>query len=114
MRQAWIILGKVVKSDLLKRVRIPASTTANVRSMSTVKFPDALTGPFNFVDNARCEPIELNETFPNLEPRSGKKISDVAVSGSAEVDRAVKAAKQAGAEWSKVSTSKVKDSLRCC
>lgn len=102
MRQAWIIFGKVVKTDLLKRVRIPASTTANVRSMSTVKFPDALTGPFNFVDNVRCKPIESTETFLNLEPRSGKKISDVAVSGSAEVDRAVKAAKQAGAEWSKV------------
>ena len=74
----------------------------NFRAMSTLNSNSALQGPFNFVDNQRCDPIDPEGTYENLEPRSGRKISDVKISGEKEVDRAVKAAKAAGAGWSQV------------
>jgi len=101
MRQVLFLFRKTSFYDLSKRLSVQ---TSHLRKMSTLNFGDALKGPFNFVDNVRCDPVDAQTegTFENLEPRSGKKISDVPNSGKEEIDRAVKAAKLAGSEWSKV------------
>ena len=99
MRQILFLFRQTTRNDFSKRFSLRHS---QLRNMSSLNFSAALEGPFNFVDNVRCDPIESQETFEDLEPRSGKKICDVKVSGKEEVDRAVKAAKLAGAGWSKV------------
>ena len=89
----------------LLRHSVTKSKLSHLRQMSTFTLSDALVGPFNFVDNVRCNPVDgsTEGSFDNLEPRSGKKLSEVKISGEREVDRAVKAAKLAGSEWSRVS-----------
>ncbi len=73
------------------------------RAMST-SFK-SLSGPFNWVNNQRVEPLDSYGKISNLEPRSGKLLAEVATSGKKEVDRAVQAAKEAFQSWSKVKTS---------
>ena len=97
MRQINVIFRQVLRVDF--------SNSTNIRRMSTtLNFKDALSGPFNFVDNRRCDPVDASTegTFDNIEPRSGLKLSEVKISGQQEVDRVVKTAKLAGNEWSKV------------
>ncbi|XP_043207587.1 4-trimethylaminobutyraldehyde dehydrogenase-like [Amphibalanus amphitrite] len=67
------------------------------RSISTV-----IKGPFNFVENARCEPVDKFNDVDNLEPSSGKVLHKFGSSGANEVNRAVEAAKNAYEEWSKL------------
>ena len=59
-------------------------------------------GPYNWVNNQRVEPIEASGIIKNLEPRSGKLLAQVPISGTSEVDRVVQTAKKAFKSWSKV------------
>jgi len=61
------------------------------------------SGPFNWVNGRRCEPIESPRCSANLEPRSGKLLASVPISGKTEVDRAVAAARAAFPGWSGLS-----------
>ena len=106
MRQITNLCKNLKNFDLLTihqsyRVR-NLYTTTKLRAMSTLNLTSALNGPFNFINNQRCDPIDSEGTFENLEPRSGLKLSNVNISGLKEVDRAVKAAKASGVAWSKV------------
>lgn len=61
------------------------------------------SGPYNWVDGKRCQPVDTIGTFENLEPRTGKLLCSVPSSGPKEVDRAVAAAAQAFKTWSQLS-----------
>ena len=63
---------------------------------------DAGAGPYNWVDGARCQPTHILRTIDNPEPRTGKLLCKVPVSGRDEVDRAVKAARAALPQWKQV------------
>ena len=65
---------------------------------------DCRQGPFNWVSGIRCNPVneKSGNAFDNVEPRTGNVLAKVPVSGKAEVNRAVKAAKEAFKEWEKV------------
>ena len=105
MRQITNLCKNLIKlnfSTIHQSCRLKNLHATNVRAMSTLNLNSALQGPFNFVDNQRCDPIDPEGTYENLEPRSGRRISDVKISGPKEVDRAVKAAKAAGVGWSQV------------
>ena len=65
------------------------------------KYPGLTSGPFNWINNKRVE-SSLSETFDDVEPRTGKVLAKVPVSGQAELDQAVQAAKKAFPEWSQV------------
>ena len=68
--------------------------------MSTVF--KSTSGPFNWINNQRVNPIAAKGSIKNLEPRSGKLLANVPISDQADVDRAVKAAKSAYQSWSQV------------
>ncbi len=57
-------------------------------------------GPFNWVSGRRVDPVDSPSAIRNLEPRTGKLLSEVPVSGRKEVDRAVEAAAEAFPGWS--------------
>jgi hypothetical protein len=59
-------------------------------------------GPYNWINNARVEPIDKLGNIQDLEPRSGKLLANVTSSGKEEVNRAVQAAKIAFKSWSQV------------
>lgn len=59
-------------------------------------------GPYNWVDNKRVDPLDSLGTIDNLEPRTGKTLAKVPISGPKEVDRAVTAAKKAFKSWSQL------------
>ena len=61
---------------------------------SDSKYPGLTSGPFNWINNKRVE-SSLPETFEDVEPRTGKVLAKVPVSGQAELDQAVHAAKAA-------------------
>ena len=63
---------------------------------------DPKNGPFNFINNQRVNPIDSAGTFDNLEPRSGKLLAPIPISGAKEIDRAVNAASSAFKIWSQV------------
>ncbi len=63
---------------------------------------DCRTGPFNWIDGHRQEPVDAAGAFDNIEPRTGKTLSKVTSSGQKEVDRAVQSAKKAFEGWRKV------------
>ena len=59
-------------------------------------------GPYNWINNARVLPLGTNvATFDDLEPKSGKILAKIPVSGEEEVNRVVEAARAAFASWSK-------------
>ena len=59
-------------------------------------------GPYNWINNARVLPLGTNVgTFDDLEPKSGKILAKIPVSGEEEVNRVVEAARAAFATWSK-------------
>ena len=68
---------------------------------SDSKYPGLTSGPFNWINNKRVE-SSLPETFEDVEPRTGKVLAKVPVSGQAELDQAVLAAKAAFPAWSQV------------
>ena len=78
--------------------------TYQTRSMSNQAFK-SLSGPFNWVNNQRTEPVEVMGTIDNLSPRTGKTIAQVPISGKSEIDRAVQAAKSALVSWKELSGS---------
>ena len=57
---------------------------------------------FYRVNNARVQPADSSGNFQDLEPRSGKLLAEVPISGTKDVDQAVQAAKIAFKSWSKV------------
>jgi len=63
----------------------------------------SLKGPFNWINNARVNPLKAIGSIDNLSPRTGISIADVPVSGQEEVDRAVQAAKDAFGSWKSLS-----------
>jgi len=69
---------------------------------SDSKYPGLTSGPFNWINNKRVE-SSLPETFEDVEPRTGKVLAKVPVSGQAELDQAVLAAKAAFPAWSQMS-----------
>ena len=77
----------------------------SLRKMSSAKFK-SVTGPFNWINNQRVSPkdVTTSSVTSNVEPRSGKLLAEVPISGPKDVDTAVKAAKTAFQSWSKVST----------
>ena len=80
----------------LSASRISASTTMPITT-------DARVGPYNWVNGERCEPHHILRTTDNPEPRTGKLLCKVGVSGRDEVDRAVSAARKALPAWKAVS-----------
>ena len=70
------------------------------RSIST-----SIRGPFNFVRNERCEPVDRFNDVDNLEPSTGKVLHKFGSSAQDEVNRAIAAAKEAYQSWSKVNRS---------
>ena len=68
---------------------------------SDSKYPGLTSGPFNWINNKRVE-SSLAETFEDVEPRTGKVLAKVPISGQAELDQAVLAAKAAFPAWSQV------------
>lgn len=58
--------------------------------------------PLNFVDGNRVDPCSQDESgsFPVIEPASGKILCKAKSSGKEEVDRAVRAAREAFDGWS--------------
>ena len=72
-----------------------------LRTMSTAL--RSVKGPFNWVNNERVEPVDTSSGVINdIEPRSGKVLAQVPISGKKDVDIAVQAAKKAFRSWSKV------------
>ena len=72
-----------------------------LRTMSTAL--RSVKGPFNWVNNERVEPVDTSSGAINdIEPRSGKVLAQVPISGKKDVDIAVQAAKKAFRSWSKV------------
>ena len=65
-------------------------------------FSAAIEGPFNFVENKRCEPADKLNDIDNFEPSTGKVLHTFGNSGQKEVNRAIMAAKEAYPSWSKV------------
>ena len=63
---------------------------------------DVRSGPFNWVNGERCNPVDSSKTFNNVEPRTGKVLAAIPASGPQEVNRAVEAASQALVGWKKV------------
>ena len=63
-------------------------------------------GPFNWINNQRVPASggTDGQTFDDIEPRSGKVLAKVGVSGQADVDDAVAAAKAAQPAWNEVWT----------
>ena len=63
----------------------------------------SVSGPYNWINNQRVSPVDTSAGVINdLEPRSGKLLAKVPVSGTSDVDTAVQAAKNAFQSWSKV------------
>ena len=63
----------------------------------------SVSGPYNWINNQRVTPVDTSAgVIKNIEPRSGKLLAEVPVSGTGDVDTAVKAAKTAFQSWSKV------------
>ena len=72
-----------------------------IRKMSTTF--RSVSGPYNWINNQRVSPVDTSAGVINdLEPRSGKLLAKVPVSGTSDVDTAVQAAKNAFQSWSKV------------
>ena len=74
---------------------------AFIRKMSTTF--RSVSGPYNWINNQRVSPVDTSAGVINdIEPRSGKLLAKVPVSGTSDVDTAVQAAKKAFQSWSKV------------
>ena len=72
-----------------------------IRKMSTTF--RSVSGPYNWINNQRVSPVDTSAGVINdIEPRSGKLLAKVPVSGTSDVDTAVQAAKKAFQSWSKV------------
>jgi hypothetical protein len=75
-----------------------------IRKMSTTF--RSVSGPYNWINNQRVSPVDTSAGVINdIEPRSGKLLAKVPVSGTNDVDTAVQAAKKAFQSWSKVQLS---------
>lgn len=77
---------------------------ANLRKHVTMGIStNCREGPYNWVSGKRCQPVDQLRVFENVEPRTGKALCHVPVSGAKEVDRAILAAQGAFKGWSQVS-----------
>lgn len=88
--------------ERMLKLRHFSSSIFSLRSMSSDSFR-SLKGPFNWINNARVNPLKAIGSIDNLSPRTGISIADVPVSGQEEVDRAVQAAKDAFGSWKSLS-----------
>ena len=88
----------------LNILKITNLNNQSLRKMSSEKFR-SVTGPFNWINNQRVSPVDVtnDNVINDIEPRSGKVIAKVPISGAKDVDTAVQAAKTAFQTWSKVS-----------
>ncbi|XP_049811338.1 4-trimethylaminobutyraldehyde dehydrogenase A-like isoform X2 [Schistocerca nitens] len=94
---------------LLKQVFIGRKHPLSTYNCELVKFPirrfTSATGPFNFVDGKRVEPVDrLCDTIV-INPAKGEELCHVPSSGKLEVSRAVSAAKEAFKTWSQFSNT---------
>ena len=74
---------------------------------------DCRQGPYNWVAGQRCKPIDQLRVFDNVEPRTGKTLCEVPVSGPKEINRAVSAASEAFKSWSQVRIHRFRNVLFC-
>jgi len=70
---------------------------------TTMTITTTAGGPFNWINGQRTAPEQPEGEFDNIEPRTGKVMCRVPISGKEEVDRAVKAAREAFPAWSALS-----------
>ncbi|XP_037090173.1 4-trimethylaminobutyraldehyde dehydrogenase-like [Pollicipes pollicipes] len=84
---------------------IVGAATKTLRCLTTTvkmqKFVcTSIQEPLNFISNKRCAPADKFNEVDNLEPATGKVLLQFASSAQNEVNRAVKAAKEALPAWS--------------
>ncbi|XP_049864055.1 4-trimethylaminobutyraldehyde dehydrogenase-like isoform X1 [Schistocerca gregaria] len=94
---------------LLKQVFIGRKHPLSTYNCGLVKFPirrlTSATGPFNFVDGKRVEPVDRLCDTTVINPAKGEELCHVPSSGKLEVARAVSAAKEAFKTWSQFSNT---------
>ena len=89
--------AQAIRTALTRDLRLVQIRMAS----SSPKYPALTTGPFNWIGNQRVG-TSSPETFDDVEPRTGKVLAKVHVSGQPDIDKAVQAAKEAFPSWSQV------------
>ncbi|TRY77981.1 hypothetical protein TCAL_13805 [Tigriopus californicus] len=64
---------------------------------------DVTHGPWNWLAGQRTTPLDALGNWANIEPRSGRVLASIPMSGPQEVDRAVTTAQAAFPAWSRLS-----------
>ncbi len=71
---------------MLSPCRLASASSVGSKMARTIT-TDCRTGPFNWVDGRRCEPIDASANMDNIEPRSGQVLAKIPISGAKEIDR---------------------------
>lgn len=81
-----------------------ASATAGFRAWRNGRTiaTDVSQGPWNWIAGQRSAPVDSLGDWSNIEPRTGRVLSAIPMSGPREVDRAVTAAQKAFPAWSQL------------
>jgi len=91
------LIRRVLFVQMFGRVARSQRSLGMAKSFLTT---DCGRGPFNWINGKRVAPADIiGRPIQNLEPRTGKLLSEVPCSGPEEVDRAVAAAREAFPEW---------------
>ena len=98
--------AQAIRTALTRDLRLVQIRMAS----SSPKYPALTTGPFNWIGNQRVG-TSSPETFDDVEPRTGKVLAKVHVSGQPDIDKAVQAAKEAFPSWSQVKLLYIVDNL---